>query len=134
MGVGATGSRTSAGIAGSLMTVVNIDDLKPGMVLAEAVRNHQDQVLLEAGRKVTVKTVRVFKSWGIRRAAVKSGGTGEGRAQGPARPAPPAALDEGLRARFADVLTDPLMVEVMQAAGRQLAARHAGKKSANGRR
>jgi hypothetical protein len=116
------------------MTVVTIDDLKPGMVLAEAVRNHQGQVLLEAGRKVTAKTVRVFKAWGIRRVAVRSGGAGEGESQGSGRAAPPAALDEGLRARFADLLTDPLMVEIMQAAGRQLAARRAGKKSANGRR
>jgi hypothetical protein len=114
--------------------VVNIDDLKPGMVLAEAVRNHQDQVLLEAGRKVTAKTVRVFKSWGIRRVAVRSGGAGERGAQNLPRPAPPAALDEGLRARFADVLNDPLMVEIMQAAGRSLAARQAEKKAANGRR
>jgi hypothetical protein len=116
------------------MTVVTIDDIKPGMVLAEAVRNHQDQVLLEAGRKVTAKAVRVFKAWGIRRVAVKSGGAGEGGAPGPTQPAPSAALDEGLRARFAGVLTDPLMVEIMQAAGRQLARRRAGKKSANGRR
>lgn len=116
------------------MTVLNIDDLKPGMVLAEAVRNHQDQVLLEAGRKVTAKAVRVFKSWGIRRVAVKSGGTGEREAQGSPQPAPPAALDEGLRARFADVLDEPLMVAIMQAAGRHLAARRAEKKTANGRR
>jgi hypothetical protein len=116
------------------MTVVNIDDLKPGMVLAEAVRNHQDQVLLEAGRKVTVKAVRVFKSWGIRRVAVKAGGAGEGGAQVPAQNGPPAALDEGLRARFADVLSDPLMVAIMQAAGRQLAAFRPGKKAAHGRR
>ena len=116
------------------MTVVTIDDLKPGMVLAEAVRNHQDQVLLEAGRKVTAKAVRVFKSWGIRRVAVKSGGAGEKGAHGPPPPTPPAALDEKLRARFADRLTDPLMVEIMQAAGRLLATRHAGKKAANGRR
>jgi len=116
------------------MNVVNIDDLKPGMVLAEAVRNHQDQVLLEAGRKVTAKAVRVFKSWGIRRVAVKHGGTGERGAQSLPQPAPPAALDEGLRSRFADVLNDPLMVAIMQAAGRQMAARRAEKKTAHGRR
>lgn len=116
------------------MSVVNIDDLKPGMVLAEPVRNHQDQVLLEAGRKVTAKTIRVFKSWGIRRVAVKSGAAGERGAPGPAQPSPPTAQDEKLRARFADRLNDPLMVAIMQAAGRLLAARHAGKKAANGRR
>jgi hypothetical protein len=116
------------------MNVVNIDDLKPGMVLAEPVCNHQDQVLLEAGRKVTAKAIRVFKSWGIRRVAVKSGAAGEKGGQDAARPALAGALDERLRARFADVLTDPLMAEIMQAAGRHLAARQVRKKAANGRR
>jgi hypothetical protein len=115
------------------MAVLAVDELKPGMVLAEAVRNYQDQLLLEAGRKVTAKTLRVFKSWGIRRVAVRSGAAGEDGARG-ATAAAPAALDESLRARFADVLHDPLMVEIMQAAGRQLAARQPGKKAGNGRR
>jgi hypothetical protein len=116
------------------MTVLAIDELKPGMVLAEAVRNHQDQLLLDAGRKVTAKTIRVFKSWGIRRVAVRSGAAGEDGARGGVAAAAPAALDESLKARFADVLHDPLMVDIMQAAGRQLAGRSAGKKAGNGRR
>lgn len=115
------------------MTVLAIDELKPGMVLAEAVRNHQDQLLLDAGRKVTAKNIRVFKSWGIRRVAVRSVTAGEIAARGGAATAAPAALDESLRARFADVLRDPLMVDIMQAAGRQLAARQPRKKAGNGR-
>jgi hypothetical protein len=116
------------------MTVLAIDEVKPGMVLAEAVRNHQDQVLLEAGRKVTAKTIRVFKSWGIRRVAVRSGAAGEDGVRGGAAAAAPAALDESLKERFAGVLHDPLMVDIMQAAGRQLAGRPHGKKAGNGRR
>jgi len=116
------------------MTVLAIDELKPGMVLAEAVLNHQDQLLLEAGRKVTAKTIRVFKSWGIRRVAVRSGAAGEDGARRAVAAVPPAALDEGLRERFAGVLHDPLMVDIMQAAGRQLAARPPRKKAGNGRR
>lgn len=114
------------------MAVLAVDELKPGMVLAEAVRNYQDQLLLDAGRKLTAKTIRVFKSWGIRRVAVRAGAAGEEDARGAA--APSTALDESLRARFADVLHDTLMVEIMQAAGRQLAARQPGKKAGNGRR
>jgi hypothetical protein len=116
------------------MTVLAIDELKPGMVLAEAVRNHQDQLLLEAGRKVTAKTIRVFKSWGIRRVAVRSGSAGEDGARAGAAASAPAALDESLKERFAGVLHDPLMVSIMQAAGRQLAGRPPGKKAGNGRR
>jgi len=113
--------------------VLSIEELKPGMVLAEAVRNHQDQLLLDTGRKVTDKTIRVFKSWGIRRVAVRSGLTGESGHPSPSVSGPPVALDEGLKARFAEVLHDPIMVAIMQAAGRQLAARQPGKKSRDGR-
>jgi hypothetical protein len=115
------------------MTVLAIDELKPGMVLAEAVRNHQDQLLLDAGRKVTAKTIRVFKSWGVRRVAVRSGAAGEGGAPGASPVAAQPALDEGLRARFADVLHEPLMGDIMQAAARQLAARQPRKKARDGR-
>jgi hypothetical protein len=115
------------------MTIVTIEELKPGMVLAEAVRNHQDQLLLDDGRKVTAKIIRVFKSWGVRRVAVRSGTAGQGGGPGAAAVAAPAALDEGLRARFADVLHDPLMGDILQAAARQLAARQPRKKARNGR-
>jgi len=115
------------------MTTLAIDELKPGMVLAEAVRNHQDQLLLDAGRKVTSKNIRIFKSWGIRRVAVRSAAAGQNGAPGSAAAGPPAALDESLRARFVDVLHDPLMVDIMQAAGRQLTARLPKKKARNGR-
>jgi hypothetical protein len=115
------------------MTTLAIDELKPGMVVAEAVRNHQDQLLLDAGRKVTAKNIRVFKSWGIRRVAVRSAALGANGIQGSTATAPPATLDESLRARFADVLHDPLMMDIMQAAGRQLANRQPRKKARNGR-
>lgn len=110
------------------MTILNIDDVKPGMILTEPVRSHQEQLLLEAGRRVTEKSLRIFKSWGIRRVAVRSG-PGRDGPEGDAGPAaPPAAIDEGLRARFADVVDEPLMNAIMQAAGRQLAARQPQKK------
>jgi hypothetical protein len=110
------------------MAILNIDDVKPGMILTESVRNHQEQLLLEAGRRITEKSVRIFKSWGIRRVAVKSGPGGDGQVGAPAVAGPTAAVDEELRARFADVLIDPLMVEIMQAAGRQLGMRQPKRK------
>jgi len=115
------------------MPILNLDEVKPGMTLAEAVRNHQDQLLLDGGRRITEKSIRIFKSWGIRRVAVKSGPAGGEAGDGPTVAEPPTAIDEGLRARFDDVLTDPLMVAIMQAAGRQLAARQSKKKTGHGR-
>jgi hypothetical protein len=114
------------------MLVIAIEELEPEMMLAEAVRNHQGQLLLEAGRKVTERTIRVFKSWGIRRVAIQAGSAG---ADNPfvAGDGASAAVDEALLARFADVLHDPIMVAIMQAIGRQIASRRAGKKSRDGR-
>ena len=113
------------------MGLLVIDELKPGMVLAAPVRNHQDQLLLDAGRKVLLKHIQVFKAWGIRRVDVRPGA--EDPAAGPPQADPPAAPDESVRRRFADVAGDPLMAAIMLAAGRQLAARHPKPKARHGR-
>ncbi len=116
------------------MPILSIDDIKPGMLLAEAVRNHQDQLLLENGRRITEKSIRVFKSWGIRRVTVKLGSAVDGSGDGAASPGLPPAIDEALKGRFSDVATDPIMTAIMQAAARQLAARQPKKKTGYGRR
>jgi NAD(P)H-hydrate repair Nnr-like enzyme with NAD(P)H-hydrate epimerase domain len=111
------------------MAILNIDDVKAGMTLAEAVRNHQDQLLLDRGRRITEKSIRIFKSWGIRRVAVTSGPVGDDPGDGLAAAELTSAVEEVLRARFVDHLNDPLMVAIMQAAGRQLAVRQGKKKT-----
>lgn len=116
------------------MPILNLDDAKPGMTLAEAVRNHQDQLLLDAGRRITEKSIRIFKSWGIRRLAVKPGPAAGGAGKDALAAGLPPAVDEELKERFADVSADPLMAAIMQAAGRQLAARPSRKKTGYGRR
>jgi hypothetical protein len=114
--------------------VLAIEELKPGMVLKEAVRNHQDQLLLEAGRKITERTIRVFKSWGIRRVAVRAGSPGESAASSLHISGASDALEKKLKDRFAEVLSDPIMVAIMQAVGRQLAARPPGTNVRDARR
>lgn len=116
------------------MPIVNIEDIQPGMLLAEAVRNHQDQLLLESGRRITEKSIRVFKSWGIRRINVKFGPPLDEPGDGADSAGLPPAIDEALRERFSDVSGDPLMAAIMQAAARQLAARQPKKKTGYGRR
>jgi hypothetical protein len=116
------------------MPVLNIEDIQPGMLLAEAVRNHQDQLLLESGRRITEKSIRVFKSWGIRRINVKPGSPLDESGEGADSTGLPPAIDDALRDRFADVSADPLMLAIMQAAARQLAARLPKKKIGHGRR
>ena len=115
------------------MPILNLDDVKPGMTLAEAVRNHQDQLLLDAGRRITEKSIRIFKSWGIRRLAVKPGPTVGGAGEDAVAAGLTAVVDAELRERFAEVTADPLMAAIMQAAARQLAARPPRKKTGYGR-
>ena len=116
------------------MPIVNIDDIQPGMLLAEAVRNHQDQLLLESGRRITEKSIRVFKTWGIRRVNVKPGSSLDDTGEGGASSGLPPVVDDALRERFSDVSADPLRVAIMQAAARQLDAHRPKKKIGYGRR
>ena len=104
------------------------------MILAEAVRNHQDQLLLEAGRRITEKSLRIFKSWGIRRLAVQSGPEIDASGADAGSPRPPPDIDVGLKERFSDAGADPLMDAILQAASRQLASRRAKQKPGYGRR
>jgi hypothetical protein len=57
------------------MVRVDIEDLKPGMILEHAVKNNQGVLLLETGAKITKKNIRIFKSWGVTGVTVKGGGT-----------------------------------------------------------
>ncbi|MGB5748910.1 MAG: hypothetical protein WBM69_18150 [Desulfobacterales bacterium] len=102
------------------MIRVGIEDLKPGMILERPVNNHQGILLLEAGAKITKKNIRIFKSWGVTDVTVK----GEvGRATDSAEQ-PELRINESdemqLKKKFADVLDDPVMVEIFNAASRQL--------------
>ena len=99
--------------------VISLEKLKPGMVLAESVRNHQSLLLLEAGKKISARAIRIFKSWGVTHVTVRSeDGTAESAASG----ATPAVVDiePMLKKKFAETLDDPVMVTIMETAGRVL--------------
>jgi len=102
------------------MIGMNIADLKPGMVLAQSVRNHQGVLLLDAGAKITKKNIRILKSWGVIEASVE----GELNESKTAGETPVAGIKDTvemeLAAKFSDVLDDPVMVEIYYAASRQL--------------
>jgi len=102
------------------MIRVNIVDLKPGMVLARAVQNQQDVLLLDAGTKITKKNIRIFKSWGVNEFSVK--GELNSLKTGGETPEPEMrdAVEMELKAKFSDVMNDPVMVEIFNAASKQL--------------
>jgi hypothetical protein len=102
------------------MIYVNIADLKPGMVLAHSVRNHQGVMLLGAGTKITKKNIRIFKSWGVIDVSV----AGELDELGSAGEMPVAeanqAVEMKLKEKFSDVMGDSVMVEIFKAASKLL--------------
>jgi microcystin degradation protein MlrC len=102
------------------MINVNLDNLKPGMVLAQPVRNHQGVLLLDTGAKVSKKNIRIFKSWGISQVAIKGSSTTAGSPNGDTEIRLKASIEKELRDKFCDVLDDPVMVEIFNAAGKQL--------------
>jgi hypothetical protein len=102
------------------MKHMGIEELKPGLILGQPVKNHQGVLLLEAGARITKKNIRIFKSWGVTEVSVK--GQVDRETDGDGRPEPRINASEEiqLKEKFADVLDDPVMVEIFHAAGRQL--------------
>ncbi len=53
------------------MGVLNINDLKPGMVLDQPVRNRQGMILLDTGSKLAKKQIMILKAWGVTETSVR---------------------------------------------------------------
>lgn len=102
------------------MINLKIDDLKPGMILYQPVRNRQGVLLLDAGSRITDKSIRIFKSWGVKEIAVtgdrsdSKGADEEAAIQGKDK------IEKQLKERFSDVLDDPVMAAIFKAARNRL--------------
>ena len=94
------------------------------MTLAKPVYNHQELLLLEAGVKIKEKNIRMFKSWGVSAVWVKGDASddtiGEMGSEDQAR----EVIEMKLQKKFADVLDDPIMLEIMRAASSVLSKRN----------
>ena len=102
------------------MNNVSIDNLKPGMILAQPVRNHQGVLLLEAGARITKKNIRIFKSWGIFQVTIKGRPIETENRAGDMGIRLKQSIEKDLKEKFRDVLDDPVMVQIFNAAGKQL--------------
>ena len=102
------------------MERVGIEDLKPGMILEHPVKNNQGVRLLDAGARITKKNIRIFKSWGVLEVSVK-GELNKLKTVGET-PVPRVkdSVEMELQAKFSDVMDDPVMVEIFNAASKQL--------------
>ena len=102
------------------MIRINIDDLKRGMVLARSVCNQQDQLLLEKGTSLTKKRIWMLKTWGIDVVSVKGRALKDESTDYEVEFKTRESIEKELQAKFADVIQDPVMQEIMKAASRQL--------------
>jgi len=114
------------------MISLSLGRLKPGMVLAEPVHNFQGMLLLDAGATLTGKQIRILKSWGVTKISVegeskrKKGGRAESGSE--AR----LAVEKELKKKFSDVMSDPVMMEIMRVAANVLDARFHMREDADG--
>jgi hypothetical protein len=53
------------------MATVNLESLKPGMVLGTDVKDRAGRILLASGQEISEKALRVFKMWGVTEADIQ---------------------------------------------------------------
>jgi hypothetical protein len=75
---------------------------------------------LETGAKVSKKNIRMFKSWGISQVAIKGRPIKAANRAGDMEIRLKESIEKDLKEKFCDVLDDPVMVEIFNAAGQQL--------------
>ena len=102
------------------MNLVKVDNLKPGMILAQPVYNHQEVLLLEAGAKISKKNIRIFRSWGVDGVAIKGVFEGFDNPVEEHEASVKDTIEMELKEKFSEVLDDPIMVEIYKAAFKQL--------------
>ncbi len=102
------------------MIILSLGKLKPGMVLAEPVRNFQGLLLLDAGAKLSEKNIRILKSWGVAKASVEGESKRKKRGDSESEKEARLAIEKKLEEKFSDVMTDPVMLEIMRVAGNVL--------------
>ena len=102
------------------MILLHVDELKPGMILAEPVYNQQELLLLEQGTALTKKRIWMLKTWGLEQVCVKGKPRGDDEDADAAGMETKETIEKELKEKFADVADDPVMTEIMKAAGRQL--------------
>jgi hypothetical protein len=101
---------------------IGIDNVKCGMILAKDAFTFRKQLLLRVGTVLTEKNIETMKAWGV--SEVDTEGCAEPSladveaniANNPVLAAASSELD----GRFADVRHDPLMMEILTIAKKQL--------------
>ena len=100
--------------------ILKLDELKPGMILAELVHNQSGSKLLDKDTLLTKKRIWMLKTWGVDKVNVKGKGKEGGKILMETELENKDAIEKELRAKFEDTTDDPIMETIMKAAARQL--------------
>ena len=102
------------------MITVDIEEYKPGMILVESVYSRQDVLLLKEGTELTERKVWILKSWGISRVSVEGEQAEDIKSDKRKESKAMETFKTELKEKFSDVLQDPVMEEIMNAALKQI--------------
>ncbi len=53
------------------MALIIINDITPGMILAQNVQDSNGRILLREGMELTIRHIRIMKTWGVADADIK---------------------------------------------------------------
>jgi len=95
------------------MIVTDLNALKPGMVLADSVFDLHHSLLLKAGVVLDERRIRLLKSWGAGRVAVRTADTDGTQVSTRSAPAPETSADA---ASDGKTVQGPLMDEIARVA------------------
>jgi hypothetical protein len=108
---------------GVVVVSLRLDELKPGMILAEPVYNQSGSVLLDKETSLTKRRIWMLKTWGVEKVSVKGSSKEGGKTPNETEPETQESIEKELRAKFEDTLDNPVMEVIMKAAARQLQKR-----------
>ena len=102
------------------MITVDLEEYKPGMILAESVYSRQDVLLLKEGTELSERKVWILKSWGISRVLVKGEHGEDVKLDKRKESKAMETIKKELKEKFSDVLENPVMEEIMNVACKQI--------------
>ncbi len=105
------------------MHLIELNKVKPGMTLAKSVSTLQEQLLMNPDVRLTEKNIHILKSWGVQEIWINEEAGEDAAASMDSENALRASIDEALRAKFADTLSDPVMEEILRISGNILEKR-----------
>lgn len=116
------------------MHLIDLDKAKAGMTLAKSVSTLQDMLLLKPDVRLTEKNIHILKSWGIHEIWIVEEAGESPAANMDSGNKLRTSIDEALRVKFSETLSDPLMEEILRIAGNLLEKRLLKKEKHHGTR